>query len=123
MLPPYTRARLDLGFGKATGLFGPSCPLSLARSTDVLSSRMIHMIEDLAADWRRLDVRIERLTDEIEKLSLKDCGAKRLRSVPGFGPLISTAVVAAIGSDDGFFGSNLLLSNRSNKTLPQRVVT
>ena len=60
------------------------------------------MIEDLAADWRRLDARIERLSDEIARLSLQDSGAKRLMSVPGIGPVISTAVVAAIGAGDGF---------------------
>jgi transposase len=77
-------------------------PAILGRGTDDLSPRMVHMIEDLAADWRRLDTRIERLTDEIARLSLKDAGAKRLMSVPGIGPVISTAVVAAIGTGGGF---------------------
>jgi transposase len=77
-------------------------PIILGTRADVLSPRMVHMIEDLAADWRRLDARIERLSDEIAKLSLRDSGAKRLMSVPGIGPVISTAVVAAIGGGDGF---------------------
>jgi transposase len=77
-------------------------PLILGTRTDVLSPRMLHMIEDLAGDWRRLDARIERVSDEIVKLSKRDAGAKRLMSVPGIGPVISTAVVAAIGTGDGF---------------------
>ena len=77
-------------------------PVILGARADVLSPRMVHMIEDLAADWRRLDARIERLSDEIARLSLQDSGAKRLMSVPGIGPVISTAVVAAIGAGDGF---------------------
>jgi hypothetical protein len=34
-------------------------PRILATPPDVLSPRMVHVIEDLAADWRRLDERIE----------------------------------------------------------------
>ncbi len=60
------------------------------------------MIEHLAADWRRLDERIDQLSEEIAALSAQDAGAERLISVPGIGPIISTAVVAAIGSGDGF---------------------
>jgi transposase len=77
-------------------------PIILGTRSDTLSPRMVHMIEDLAADWRRLDTRIDRLSDEIAKLSRRDEGAKRLMSVPGIGPVISTAVVAAIGTGDGF---------------------
>jgi transposase len=63
---------------------------------------MVHILEDLATDWRRLDERIEGLSSEIEALSEQDAGAKRLMSVPGIGPIISTAIVAAIGTGDGF---------------------
>jgi hypothetical protein len=31
----------------------------LAKRSDVLSPRMLRMVEDLATDWRRLDGRIE----------------------------------------------------------------
>ena len=48
--------------------------------TDKLSPRMLHVIEALAADWRR----------------------ERLMTVPGIGPIISTATVAAIGTGDVF---------------------
>ena len=33
---------------------------------------MIHIIEDLSVDWRRLDERIETVTSEIEALSRED---------------------------------------------------
>ena len=77
-------------------------PIILGARTDVLSPRMLHMIENLATDWRRLDERIDQLSEEIAALGAQDSGAKRLVSVPGIGPIISTAVVAAIGSGDGF---------------------
>src|SRR6058998_1432295 len=40
-------------------------PRILAAPPDVLSPRMVHLIEDLAGDWRRLDERIDRLSSEI----------------------------------------------------------
>jgi len=60
------------------------------------------MIEDLVTDWRRLDERIENFSTEINALAKQDSGCERLMSVPGIGPIISSAVVAAIGSGDGF---------------------
>jgi transposase len=43
-------------------------PAILAKRTDVLSPRMLHVIEDLAGDWRRLDERIEALSSETQGL-------------------------------------------------------
>ena len=77
-------------------------PKILAAPSDVLSPRMTRMIEELAADWRRLDERIERLSSEIELLAHNDTGCERLMSVPGIGPVISSAMVAAIGNGDAF---------------------
>ena len=77
-------------------------PSILATPCDVLSPRMVRIIEDLANDWRRLDERIERLSEEIEALARADAGCERLMSVPGIGPIISSAMVSAIGAGDGF---------------------
>src|SRR5580698_2786211 len=77
-------------------------PGILATRTDVLAPRMLHIIEDLAGDWRRLDARIEDLSSEIEALARQDKGCERLMTVPGIGPIISSAMVAAIGTGDVF---------------------
>ena len=82
---------------------------------------MIHMIEDLCTDWRYLDARLATVSNEIETLSEQDDGAKRLMTVPGIGPIISTATVAAIGSGDVFskgrdFGAWLGLVPRQMST-------
>jgi transposase len=77
-------------------------PRLLTARKDVLSPRMVHTIEDLAGDWRRLDERIERLSAEVEAFARKDTGCERLMSVPGIGPIISSAMVAAIGTGEGF---------------------
>jgi transposase len=77
-------------------------PGILATGCEVLSARMVHLIEDLAGDWRRLDERIEGLSGEIGALARQDAGCERLMSVPGIGPIISSAMVAAIGAGDTF---------------------
>jgi len=77
-------------------------PSILATRTDVLSPRMVRMIEDLASDWHRLDERVEGVSAEIEVLARHDPACERLMTVPGIGPIISTATVAAIGTGDVF---------------------
>jgi len=77
-------------------------PRILATPPDVLSPRMVRVIEGLAGDWRRLDTRIGDLSAEIEDLARRDAGCERLMSIPGIGPIISSAMVAAIGAGDGF---------------------
>jgi transposase len=46
----------------------------LATPCDALSPRLLRVIEDLAADWRRLDERIEGISSEIEGLARQDAG-------------------------------------------------
>jgi transposase len=77
-------------------------PGILATGCAVLSVRLVHLIEDLAGDWRRLDERIEGLSGEIDAVARQDVGCERLMSVPGIGPIISSAMVAAIGAGDTF---------------------
>ena len=77
-------------------------PQILAAPPDVLSPRMLHIIEDLAGDWRRLDERIQTLSDEIGAIARQDIGCERLMSVPGIGPIIASAMVAAVGTGDTF---------------------
>jgi transposase len=81
-------------------LFG--LPSILAAPSDALSPRIVRIIEDLAGDWRRLDERIEGLSKEIETIARRDAGCERLISVPGIGPMISSAMVATIGTGDVF---------------------
>jgi transposase len=53
---------------------------------------MLRIIEDLAGDWRRLDQRIEGLSNEIAMLVEQDAGRQRLMTVPGIGPIISSVM-------------------------------
>ncbi len=73
-------------------------PQILGTRTDILSARMVRAIEELAGDWHWLDERIEGLSSEIEALARQDMACRRLMTVPGIGPIISSAMVAAIGN-------------------------
>lgn len=77
-------------------------PDILAAPSEVLSPHMVRIIEDLSGDWHRLDERVMGLSAEIEALARSDGGCERLMTVPGIGPIISSAMVAAIGTGDAF---------------------
>jgi transposase len=77
-------------------------PGILSTPSEALSPRMVRIIEDLAGDWRRLDERIDGLSAQIEDLAREDSGCERLMTVPGIGPIISSAMVAAIGAGEVF---------------------
>lgn len=74
----------------------------LKNREDEISPRMNELIVGLYEDWLWLDERIETITKEIEEISQREGNCLRLMSVPGVGPLISTAVVAAIGTGEAF---------------------
>jgi transposase len=93
----------------------------LENRADELSTRMSDLIVGLYEDWLWLDERIEALTSEIEQISHQESNCKRLMSVPGIGPIISTAMVAAIGTGEAFergrdFGAWLGLVPRQYST-------
>src|SRR5215468_2188286 len=74
----------------------------LENRQDEISPRMRGLIAGLYEDWICLDERIETLAGEIEQIGEKEVNCRRLMSVPGIGPVISTAVVAAIGTGEAF---------------------
>src|SRR6202140_4370257 len=93
----------------------------LENRKDEISPRMTKLILGLYEDWGRLDVRFVTGTSEIEELSQVEAKCRRLMSVPGIGPVISTAVVAAIGTGEAFergrdFGAWLGLVPRQYST-------
>ena len=82
---------------------------------------MNNLIVGTYEDWLCLDERIETITGEIEMISRGEQYCQRLISVPGIRPIISTAVVAAIGTGEAFgrgrdFGAWLGLVPRQYST-------
>ncbi len=93
----------------------------LQNRRDEISPRMSGIIVGLYEDWVCLDERIESTTAEIEMISKSEANCQRLMSVPGIGPIISTAMVAAIGTGEAFdrgrdFGAWLGLVPRQYST-------
>jgi transposase len=74
----------------------------LSSPPEALSPRLLRLIIELNEDWRRLDERLQALSAEVESLSDNDAACQRLMTVPGIGPIISSAVVAAIGTGSSF---------------------
>ncbi len=60
------------------------------------------LLDHLWQEWKQLQTDIEVMSEEIERIAAGDAGCERLRSVPGIGPLVSTATVAAIGNGAAF---------------------
>ncbi len=77
-------------------------PRILANTDRCLSPRMVRVIGSLAEDRCRLDERIDHLSSDITALARQDARCERLMNVPGIGPIISSAMVAAIRTGDGF---------------------
>ena len=67
-----------------------------------LSSRFRRLLSDLSGDLKYLDQRITALDQEITTLARQDPVAKRLQQLRGVGPLIATALVAAVGNAEQF---------------------
>lgn len=93
----------------------------LQNREDEISPRMADLIIGLYEDWLWLDERIESITGEIETICKAEENCQRLMSVPGIGPMISTAMVAAIGTGEAFergrdFGAWLGLVPRQYST-------
>ena len=74
----------------------------------------------LATDWRQLDQRIEAVSSEIEALAEDDAPCQRLMTVPGIGPIISSATVAAIGMGDDFSNVATFIGRRFRSPLIHR---
>src|SRR4029079_13978767 len=74
----------------------------LENRQDEISPRVRSLIVGLYEDWIALNERIETLVGEIDQIGEKEANCRRLISVPGIGALISTAVVAAIGTGEAF---------------------
>lgn len=69
---------------------------------DEISPRTRGLITGLYEDRISLDERVESLSGEIDQTGEKETDRRCLMSIPGIGPPISTAVVAAIGTGEAF---------------------
>jgi transposase len=67
-----------------------------------LTPQMRNLIDMLWSEWKLVEQQIEELNDELERISASDAGCTRIRQIPGIGPVVATAIVAAIGNGAAF---------------------
>ncbi len=77
-------------------------PALVTEPTPAVSDRMRRLLEGLWAEWKSLELDIATITREITTLASDDAACQRLTEIPGIGPLIATALVAAIGNGTAF---------------------
>lgn len=87
---------------QGAGVFKLDLPRVLADEANDLTPAMRRLLGDLFADLERLELRIAELSREIEALAARDEVARRLRTIPGIGPLGATALLAAVGDGRQF---------------------
>ena len=67
-----------------------------------LSPRMVLLVEDARAQRAELDRRIAAFDAEFVRWAKENEEASRLTTIPGFGPIIASALVAAVGRAESF---------------------
>ena len=77
-------------------------PCWLEDAENGLSDRFRRLLARLADDLRYLDARVEEYDNEIAVIAKEVPAARRLMALQGVGPVIATALVAALGSGDEF---------------------
>jgi transposase len=86
-----------------------------------LTLRMRNLVSLLWNEWKDLEQQIVSMNMEVEQIASSDPACQRLRKIPGIGPLVATAIVAAIGNGAAFhkgreFASWLGLVPRQHST-------
>jgi transposase len=87
---------------QGVGKFKADLPRVLADEWNDLTPMMRRLLSDLFEDLKQLEDRIAGVSREIEAIATQDDRARRLMTVPGIGPLVATAIVAAAGDGRQF---------------------
>ena len=91
-----------LVFAKSPARLRERMPEILENADEDLTPRMRNLIALLWNEWKELEQQIVAMNDEVERIASSDAACMRLRQIPGIGPLVATAIVAAIGNGAAF---------------------
>ena len=89
-------------FAKGPANLRNQMPVILEDAERNISPRMRLLLTQVWQEWKQLEIEIAAASDEIERIASEDPACQRLRTIPGVGPLVSTATVAAIGNGAAF---------------------
>lgn len=79
-------------------LFARRLPAIFEDAENGLSPRLVVLLHRLRQRWLALDVEIDEATRDLTEWAEQSDLCRRVTTVPGIGPMISTAVVAAVGN-------------------------
>ena len=91
-----------ISFRKGPASLRQQMPEILENADEKLSTRMRRLLDFLWQEWKGLQVQIESLNRDLEQIASSDPSCVRLQQIPGVGPLVSTAMVSAIGNGAAF---------------------
>ena len=91
---------LERGLAVARGrrTLEKALPGLLEDHAEELGALLRGLIECLRAQWLAIDQPIASLDEQILALARQDATSQRLMAIPGVGPMLATALVAAVGS-------------------------
>ena len=89
-------------FAKSPIRLKEALPEVLENANENLTPRMRNLVAMLWSEWKDLELQIEQMNDEVERIASSDAACLRLRQIPGIGPLVATAIVASIGNGAAF---------------------
>jgi transposase len=84
------------------GVFKLDLPRILSDDANELTPMMRNLLRDLWDEFTQLELRVAKITRQIETLAKMDGVARRLQTIPGIGPLGATALLAAVGNGHQF---------------------
>jgi len=76
--------------------------LVLDDSNLLFSGRLRWLLGELQKEWNEIEKRLEEVTGKVETIAKQNEVCVRLMEIPGFGPLVSTALTAAVGNGATF---------------------
>src|SRR5271163_2605632 len=91
-----------LVFAKTPAKLRVALPDILENADLDLTTQMRDLIDLLWNEWRTVEDQIKGLSLELERISVADPRCTRIRQIPGIGPIVATAIVAAIGNGAAF---------------------
>ena len=89
-------------FAKSPIRLREALPEVLENVNENLTPRMRNLVAMLWSEWKDLELQIVEMNDEVERIASSDDPCRRLRQIPGIGPLVATAIVASIGNGAAF---------------------
>jgi transposase len=91
---------LAVALGRSTLL--RQLPAILEDAENAVSDVMRALLRQLQARLRRIQDEIDEITAQIERIASSDSRCRRLRAIPGIGPLTATALISAVGNGSQF---------------------